>query len=234
MTKEFHGEHFDEATLLKLEIFRGYVRAWLPVFLTERSFAEEVHIYDFFSGPGQDVAGNPGTPILIVEEIESCLSSNRTSNSSSVNIFLHFNDKAPDKISLLENRLKERQDRLHYQLRFSNLEFRDALQVALPSMKQRKTANLVIIDQFGIKEVDESIFLEITSCSTTDMLFFISSSTIRRFVDEGSIQKYIPIQSSEVRDIPAKEIHRYICKEFYRKLIPSGSPYHLEPIPKPV
>jgi len=39
---------FDDATLLKLELFRGYIREWLPVFLSKKTFPE-VHIYDFFA-----------------------------------------------------------------------------------------------------------------------------------------------------------------------------------------
>lgn len=32
-----------------------------------------------------------------------------------------------------------------------------------------------------------------------------------------------------MRGISAKEIHRYICREFYRKLIPPGQKYHVAP-----
>lgn len=36
MAKKFHDDEFDDATQIKLAIFRGYIRKWLPVFLTAR------------------------------------------------------------------------------------------------------------------------------------------------------------------------------------------------------
>ena len=39
MAKDFHNEPFDEETILKLEIFKGYIREWIPVFLSKKSFA---------------------------------------------------------------------------------------------------------------------------------------------------------------------------------------------------
>lgn len=65
----FHSQAFDIATLLKLKIFRRYIREWLPVFLSKKS-SPEVHIYDFFAGPGTDVVGRLGSPLAIIDELE--------------------------------------------------------------------------------------------------------------------------------------------------------------------
>jgi len=52
----FHDKVFDDSTQLKLAIFQGYIRKWLPVFLTQygggRKNFQQVNIYDFFAGPG--------------------------------------------------------------------------------------------------------------------------------------------------------------------------------------
>ena len=34
MAKKFHENEFDDATQVKLDVFRGYIRKWIPVFLT--------------------------------------------------------------------------------------------------------------------------------------------------------------------------------------------------------
>ena len=60
----FHDEAFDEGTLTKLEIFQLYTREWLPVFLSrEVDYVREVHLFDFFAGPGTDGVGVPGSPL---------------------------------------------------------------------------------------------------------------------------------------------------------------------------
>lgn len=57
MAKHFHESEFDDGTQVKLAIFRGYIRKWLPVFLTARKSGrnqEQVNLFDFFAGPGTD------------------------------------------------------------------------------------------------------------------------------------------------------------------------------------
>lgn len=75
MNRDFYSRQFDDATNVKLEIFRHYIREWLPVFMTRkrdgRNRTKYVCIYDFFAGPGQDSAGNPGSPLIIVDEIKN-------------------------------------------------------------------------------------------------------------------------------------------------------------------
>ena len=67
MKQKFYEKTFDHATQVKLDVFRQYLKEWLPVFTSK---GEEVSIYDFFAGPGKDAAGNPGSSLIIVEELK--------------------------------------------------------------------------------------------------------------------------------------------------------------------
>ncbi len=225
---EFHEEAFDEGTKLKLEIFRGYIREWLPVFLSKAHF-KEAHIYDFFSGPGTDATGNPGSPLVILEELDKYVQSERTVLASGVKIILHFNDKDCDKIMKLKEKVGQSMGVLPYEVRYTAMEFRLAFMDSLDSIQDASTANLVIMDQFGIKEVNRDIFETLVHCSATDILFFISSSFIKRFINEESVQNYFNIPKESICRVDAKSIHRYICKEFYKKLVPQGKKYHVVP-----
>lgn len=226
--KDFHDQTFDDATLLKLDIFRGYIREWLPVFLKRPTYPE-VHIYDFFAGPGTDAAGNPGSPLVIIEELEECLKVHSTPASSEVRIILHFNDNDCEKISKLEDTVKERSNTLSYKVTFTCKDFNLALLENQNSIRDQTTANLIIMDQCGFKHVDSNVFSTLIHCDTTDILFFISSSFIRRFAKEEEVRKYINIPNETVETIPAKDIHRFICKEFYQKLIPEWHKYYVAP-----
>lgn len=53
MVEKFHNKPFDEATMLKLDIFRECFREWLPVFVHNPKISK-IFVYDFFcwTGPG--------------------------------------------------------------------------------------------------------------------------------------------------------------------------------------
>ncbi|MDX9883994.1 MAG: hypothetical protein RBS73_18185, partial [Prolixibacteraceae bacterium] len=73
MATNINKSPFDEATKLKLEIFRECFREWLPVFVHNPSI-KRIYIYDFFAGSGSDSIGNPGSPLILLQEAkgENC------------------------------------------------------------------------------------------------------------------------------------------------------------------
>lgn len=221
---DFHDSEFDEATLLKLDVFGGYVKEWLPVFLSKRTYPE-IHIYDFFCGAGSDAKGRPGSPIRILDELDKYVMSSPT--SSEVSIRIHFNDSSEKKISRLQSIVAQRTN--SHTIDYTCLDFSEAFERAKPILCSPRAAKLIILDQFGVKEVSEKVFGALISLPATDMLFFLSSSYIRRFYREPSIRKYLPMDEEQFSAVPHKEVHRYICKNFYRKLIPSGFDYYLAP-----
>ena len=69
--RDIHKKEFDDGTIIKLEILRRYVREWLPVFLRKNPPGwQRVFLYDFFAGEGMDLHGNPGSPLIILEELK--------------------------------------------------------------------------------------------------------------------------------------------------------------------
>ena len=105
MNVNFHDREFSEGTQLKLDIFRRYIREWIPVFFKE-SRIPKVNIFDFFSGPGVDKLGNQGTPLIIVDEIKKFCES-REIPKSKKQIYMFFNDHDEKKINSLKVRLSE-------------------------------------------------------------------------------------------------------------------------------
>jgi len=79
-----------------------------------------------------------------------------------------------------------------------------------------------------MKHVSQEVFCRLMECETTDILFFVSSTFLRRFSNDPSFQRYIPLDPEKIRSTDAKEVHRYVC-ECYRGLIPSNSEYYLAP-----
>jgi hypothetical protein len=94
-------------------------------------------------------------------------------------------------------------------------------------MNEPWNANLVIMDQFGVKEVTPDIIRSLARCSVTDILFFISTSFIRRFIETPEIQSKYDLNCDEIKNMEYNVIHRYIC-EYYRGKL-AGMQYYLAP-----
>lgn len=61
---DFHYKPFDEGTLNKLDLFERYAAEWIPVFISRPDPPDsEIHVFDFFAGPGLDSAGQSGSPL---------------------------------------------------------------------------------------------------------------------------------------------------------------------------
>lgn len=50
MAGNFFDEPFDDETKVKLNIYRAYLREWLPVWIKNKSL--DINVFDFFAGRG--------------------------------------------------------------------------------------------------------------------------------------------------------------------------------------
>lgn len=229
-SNEFHDQEFDQSTLLKLQFFRGYIRKWLPVFLADTtSQFSEVHIYDFFCGPGKDACGTEGSPLVILEEIDKFIREKASVCRQDVKLFVHFNDQDPQKVRALKDVVEELPYNPRCIIQYTELEFTEALDKARPSLQGYGIASLLIVDQFGWKAMSQETFEKIVACSATDLIFFVSSSHVRRFSVVPSVTKYLPLKVEELTEVPGKEFHRFLCERVYRPLVPAAKEYYLAP-----
>jgi len=232
MTKDLHESRFDDATQVKLAVFGGYIREWLPVFLTARKSGHNVqaiNVFDFFAGPGTDSAGNPGSPRIIQNELKDYCETHGDMKVSGIRVKLYFNDDDTSKIEQLRRSLEENAcDKECCEPILSSLPFREAIIPHLAIMQEPGNANLVIMDQYGIKEVTPDVVNRLAQCGTTDILFFISSSYIRRFASEPAIQSYFQLSAEELGSSEYRSIHRHVC-EYFRSRLRQGVEYHLAP-----
>tara|TARA_R110002096_G_scaffold24760_14_gene77988 strand:+ start:976 stop:2055 length:1080 start_codon:yes stop_codon:yes gene_type:complete len=212
--EEFHDKPYDEGTLTKLSIFELYVQEWLPVFLSqpEPPF-EELHIFDFFAGPGKDANGVLGSPLRILRQLQSYHQST-LAGWGAVEKTTHFFDLAEDKIEVLRNTISsEALDVPGVNLDLKPNEFTAALHEFRPVLKNPRAAKFLIIDQFGVDAVSDKVFLDLISFPTTDFIFFLSSSTLHRFREHPAIKQKI----ANIDD--SYHVHRATF-EYYKNLIP--------------
>lgn len=67
------------------------------------SFCRAIHIFDFFAGPGSDLAGEPGSPIRILKTLTKF---EALAGWSKVEKNLHFFDESSSKIAVLSKQMR--------------------------------------------------------------------------------------------------------------------------------
>lgn len=220
-TDDFHSKPFDEGTLTKLQIFELYTRGWLPVFLSsEKPSFKELHIFDFFSGPGTDSADAPGSPLRLIRQLRNY---KVLLARGAVRIQVHFYDEDPGKIAQLKNTIDiHGRDLPNVDFDIQSLRFEDAFRDSAQALANSKTAKLVFIDQTGVAQVTPEVFNKLVNSPTCDFLFFLSSSTLHRFHEHPAIKQKI------VRPNDYYHVHR-AALEYYRSLLPQRREYYLAP-----
>ncbi len=218
MKSAFFDRPFDHGTRIKLEIFRRYVREWIPVFLTRSpntSWCRQINIFDLFCGPGQDSEGTPGSPLIIQQEIKLYCQKNRELKKDiPVNLFL-----SDDKAGLVEilkeriyvNRCQESCCNFFY----DTAEFGEVVEKFTPYINDPASANLIFLDQFGVKEISPLLISTLLQAKATDILFFISTSAIRRFSEEPGFKEMFP--GEDIKSVEYKVVHRYLTEWFQKE-----------------
>lgn len=218
---DFHDKPFDEGTLTKLQIFELYARGWLPVFLSpERPSHKELHIFDFFAGPGTDSTNAPGSPLRLIRQLRDYQG---LAGKRAVRIQVHLYDESSEKIGRLKENINTgaiSAPNVSFDIR--PLAFENAFQESAQVLANPQAAKLVFIDQTGVGQVTPEVFRTLVNSPTCDFLFFISSWTLHRFWDHPAIKQKI------VRPDDHYHVHRAVV-EYYRSLIPTKKRYFLAP-----
>src|SRR6267142_1953302 len=102
---DFHDKPYDAGSLSKLGIFELYTQEWIPVFVSQpEPRFEEVHIFDFFCGPGTDSQGVHGSPLRILGQVRR-YHDKGMAGWNKVRIVVHLFDEDENKIASLKSTL---------------------------------------------------------------------------------------------------------------------------------
>jgi len=225
--KKHFSKPFDDGTKIKLEIFKNYLIEWLPVFISSKNnnYWEHIIIYDFFAGEGKDSKGNYGSPLIILDVLNKY---NDLVVSTNVKIKVILNEVEYNTLVQLQNNINEfgyNRDKVEVVL--YNKSFNILFNELFPLMsKKPKIPRLMILDQFGIKEITEDIFKKLLALERTDFVFFISSSFVRRFNELPEFSNYIKIKKKNFDESKPFHCHRVVF-DYYKSLI--SNDYRLAP-----
>jgi three-Cys-motif partner protein len=222
MPDQFHEKPYDEGTLAKLQIFELYIQEWIPVFLSREQpvFSGGVHIFDFFCGPGTDSKGVYGSPLRILRQLRGYYEK-PLAGWGKIPIVAHFHDDNAAKIEKLGQLLAADEWKVpSVTIDRRILKFQDALVAHDAVLRDRNIAKLLIIDQYGVDEVTDTVFKNLAALPTADFIFFLSSSTLHRFRDHPAIKQKIGL----VED--SYDVHR-VALDYYRELLDRDNDLYL-------
>ncbi|GAB5553998.1 MAG: hypothetical protein Sapg2KO_35890 [Saprospiraceae bacterium] len=227
MSKNFFDEPFDDETLLKLEIYEKYLIKWIPVFIARSTLlTKKVNVFDFFAGAGQDPIGVNGSPLIAIKAFNS-EKFLKLIEERNIQVTIYLNDY--DKATI--ERLRQNVDSFNFNRDLIKVEiYQEDFQTLYDKIKYKMddSANLVFLDQFGVRFVRERKFVELINRRFTDILFFISSSQFNRFYDNKGFKEILDISKEELMSKDFYHIHNLIVHK-YNDFIPPGKEYYLAP-----
>lgn len=239
MAKNIHKTIFSEQTKLKLGIFRECFREWFPVFL-HNPHISNIFIYDLFAGSGTDLEGNYGSPLILLEEArgENGLHCKYLLKENKKVVFA-YNEYQKRKVKTLGQNIQTffsdckancTEESCPYEDNYhiKQSDFHELFQstTLLNNLANNKYGKFLLLDQYGFKHVDDKVFIRLTNSPKTDFIFFISSSTIRRFQESDVISKYLKDHKITFDAALPKECHRVIAK-YFKSLIPKEKEYYI-------
>ena len=219
---DHHRTPYDEGTLTKLALFELYLTEWLPVFLSHKGITS-LNIYDFFCGPGIDLAGQKGSPLRAMEVIGKY---KHIIEQSKKSIHLIFYDKDIEKVKYLKQIFN--QDVCHIKnvsISINPCDFEDAFAKEHNRIKNDNAANFLFIDPSGLIPIN--ILKDIVKIDYTDFLLFTPTSHVSRFGEEESFQKCLPgFKKESITDYSKSQ--NCIC-EYYKNIVVGHSQYFMAP-----
>lgn len=239
MAKNINNDVFSEETKLKLDIFRECFREWFPVFLNS-PYITNIYIYDLFAGSGSDIEGTFGSPLILIEEARGDKRQHcEHFRTNKQNIAFEFNEFQKRKAKTLESKVKEffeickkdcPIDDCPYEkcCHFKHEDFKNLFQSENFNkiLANSHYGKFILIDQYGFKQVDEEVFTKLSNSPKTDFIFFITSSTIRRFEESDVVKTYLRDKKVAFDEGKPKDCHRAIAN-YFKSLIPDSKEYYL-------
>ena len=172
---DINSKPYDEATTLKLDIFRKCFREWLPVFIYDPSVSN-LYIYDMFAGSGHDSNGNMGSPLILLDEAKGkeCRYCNFLSKNQNKKVIFGFNEKEYQKVEQLKKTKDaylaecrencEHDECVYYKnIHCQSQTFDQILQNSRFNdiLKSKSYAKFILLDQYGFSQITDDVFLKL-------------------------------------------------------------------------
>lgn len=185
MPKESQVKMYEHSEV-KVRLLKLYLERYLNI-LTHSPFFTEIYVYDLFCGEGIYEEGGKGSPIVILETINS-IHENPTTKKTG-HFQCQFNDFDGDKVDKLERIISEK--KLFRPESGKLLCTKEDYQILLPKVVTRlnslkKEKAFIFIDPYGYKDISVKDILALLQCKKSEVLLFLPTQFMFRFEAKGT------------------------------------------------
>lgn len=204
-----------EHSKIKLELYRQYLNAYLPILLNSKFF-DRIFVHDIFAGSGISSNGEKGSAIIAATEIRKVLEAYPAGSVS-----LRLNEKVGESFDSLNESMRSFPP-------FFETFNQDANQYVERWRPIRRTHNFFFIDPHGYTQLSGENLRKLYSFQDSDYLIFLPISHIHRFLrkDEADeqlvpISKFLSdlgIGNAEAASVPDVEAFAQLVVNALKKL----------------
>jgi three-Cys-motif partner protein len=170
-------------TLAKHEILRRYLGAWFPIL---GKYHRHIIYIDGFCGPGKYTGGEPGSPIIALQEAAK----QNTRLQQNTVTFL-FNDEDPDRVAHLQHELGLLTTPRNFNIRVATGSFETQFRRLLDRMDAQGlqlVPTFAFIDPFGFEGVPFELVQRLLQNSHTEVFLNIMLDSVNRFLEHPNAQ----------------------------------------------
>lgn len=173
----------DPHTLAKHEILRRYLGAWFPIL---GRYNQRIVYIDGFCGPGRYSQGEPGSPLIALEQALS--HGDRLKRNALTFLFL---DERVDRIDHLKHELSQLTLPPHFTVVPIAGDFETEFGSLLDSLEQKGlqiAPTFAFIDPFGFKGLPFGLMQRLLANPRTEVFVTIMADSINRFLEHPDSQ----------------------------------------------
>jgi three-Cys-motif partner protein len=188
---------------VKVRLLRLYLERYLNI-LTYTPYFKDILVYDLFCGEGIYEEGGKGSPIIILETINTIHNESKSRNGKTGHFHCTFNDFEGEKVDKLEAYIN---DKKLFSKEIGEIEFkRDDYKELLPKVLEKlsslgKEKAFIFIDPYGYKDISVKNIRQLLSSGKTEVLLFLPTQFMFRFENKGTpeslkqfINELVPVE----------------------------------------
>ncbi|MBW7881188.1 MAG: three-Cys-motif partner protein TcmP [Caldilineaceae bacterium] len=170
--------HIEPHTLAKHEILRRYLAAWFPILASGH---QRIVYLDGFCGPGRYAAGEPGSPIIALEEAKK-----HSAQLGDKQLTFLFLDEDNSRLIYLKEQLDQIALPENFKVFVQQGEFEDELRRLLERLdksNRQMAPTFAFIDPFGFKDVPFEIVSRLLRNRSCEVLINFHIDKVNRFLE---------------------------------------------------
>jgi three-Cys-motif partner protein len=212
MAHDPHGDTLWEITphtKAKHDILRNYLQAWFPT-LTSRPWPDSVLYIDGFAGPGEYLGGEPGSPLIALEE------ANKARLQSPLHMLFVENhiDRHQHLADLVQRWSSQNRAQRHLTLSHSPHDCEHAIRQLIANAEGSFGPALAFLDQFGYGNVPMDLITSILAYDHCEVLTYLEYKNMNRFFSDETkdVTRTAVFGGEEWRDcLPLSGTDRLVC-----------------------